>query len=65
MSPFPQYVEDILKTKFNSCQMQTISENWGHYSNGFRFSSATKGQIIKEGKMVLECYAFELGEEVL
>lgn len=51
----PQYVYDTIATKFSEKQTAAIDRNWFTYSNGFRFSSATKAAILREARVVWEC----------
>lgn len=54
MSKLPKYVGEVIAKAFAPDQAQAIDENWHRFSNGFRLGDATRLQIIKEARMVLQ-----------
>ena len=52
----PAYIKDIIAKKHTPEEVALIEGNWLYYADQhFRFSSATKSQILFEAGLVLDC----------
>jgi hypothetical protein len=52
--PLPTFVVDILVPRFTPTQLKLIEEQWDRYAD-ISFGNATKGQLVRTAKMVLQC----------